>query len=810
MPGFLTTKGRRVLANGFPVIPIMPGDKSPSVRNWRDAETTPEMLSGWLSNGRANHGVGILTKWVPMVDLDVWDEDVVRQLLDFIQLRWNFPPIRIGQAPKTGIIFRSEVPFKKVSSRWYIDDKGRECHVEILGDGQQFVAFHIHPATKRPYRWIGPDTPETITRDDLDVMTQEGAQSIVAEFHRIAELRGWQLKQKSNLPARRDDDEFGLNSEPLGLSEDELRELVEKIPNDDAPYEGEGLTWLNMMAAIHHETDGSEVGRDIAWEWSDKSTKHETARFEKTWGSLGKTILVPVTARFVLKFAKEADEARLKEQIRELVSRLDFARDIDELKAVATEFRKLDLDLMDRARVISIFQKAVKAVTNNTISLREAREMVRYTPDEVETPEWLEDWCYLRHSAQFYNRKTGEMLKKEAFDAAFGRYVGVETTASLYALNTIKIPNYHMTIYLPGFEEVFSDEHGLEWINTYTESGLPRMPTSLNRKDLRNVERAEAHYWHLFEHDREIEILISQLAYIVQTGRRVKWASLVQGGEKIGKTWFAHLAAAVLGRRNVYILGPDSLQSTFNAWIDGHQFAFIEELRMHGSNRWEILDRMKPVITNDWIECHKKNITPYNIPNTVTCMAATNYADAIPLTKNDTRYFVLMSRWQETEAIDEFIRENPDYYKNIWNALLESPGAIRQWLLEYKLHSEFDPDARAPYSHGRVKMVEKAKSDDQILIEDLISEGENPLVSDDILVVHILREMIADEAGQIPGLLGSARGVRNALDALGFEPLPRVKIGDQRFYSWTKNRKLVSADVTTVAEALRKRLKNNV
>ena len=33
--------------------------------------------------------------------------------------------------------------------------------LDILANGRQFVAFGIHPKTKQPYAWIGPESPLT-------------------------------------------------------------------------------------------------------------------------------------------------------------------------------------------------------------------------------------------------------------------------------------------------------------------------------------------------------------------------------------------------------------------------------------------------------------------------------------------------------------------------------------------------------------------------------------------------------------------------------------------------------------------------
>lgn len=40
---------------------------------------------------------------------------------------------------------------RKMSSAKFVDEKGEKHQVEILGAGQQFVAYGIHPETGKPY-----------------------------------------------------------------------------------------------------------------------------------------------------------------------------------------------------------------------------------------------------------------------------------------------------------------------------------------------------------------------------------------------------------------------------------------------------------------------------------------------------------------------------------------------------------------------------------------------------------------------------------------------------------------------------------
>ena len=53
------------------------------------------------------------------------------------------------------------------------------------------------------------------------------------------------------------------------------------------------------------------------------------------------------------------------------------------------------------------------------------------------------------------------------------------------------------------------------------------------------------------------------------------------------------------------------------------------------------MNRIKPLISNDTIEIHPKNINPFNAPNTTAYIASTNFPNALPLNDNDRRYFVL-------------------------------------------------------------------------------------------------------------------------------------------------------------------------
>jgi len=784
MPGFLSLVGRKVLLNGYRIIPIKPGEKFPVIKGWLDTQATPELVARWLRNGHAEAGVGIITGDVSFVDLDTPDLAAAEYMRDWVEVNIGFAPIRIGNAPKHGLMYRSPNPFRKIASKTYVDDSGKDTRVEVLGIGQQFVAFAIHPETHRPYQW-GAESPEVTPVAELPPITEAQARAACEAYDEYAASRGWKIKQQ--LPAVQTgprttivDDEFGLGTDPIGLDDDELSAKVMAIPNNDLPYEDGELTWLHMMMAIWHETGGSAAGKDIAYSWSDQSYKHDDARFEKSWNSFGKedSRRRPITARYILKWAKVFTVAAIKESVNDIILRMDVAGDLDELRTIAADAKKIDVDVIDRSRMMAALRKNATRFNAN-LTVKDARDMLRF--EAMETPDWLKGWVYVSHADKFLNTDSKIMLSERAFNNTFMQYTG-ELLPSDVALKYVKIHTAYMIGYLPGATEFF-DLNGREFANTYSERNVPKVPAKLEGRDRENVQRVLRHLESMVPDKRERELWISWHAYIVQTRKRPNWAIVLQGTEGDGKNFFGDMMAAVLGGDNCKTVFAKTLEAPHNAWAEGSLFAFVEEIRMVGHNRHDVLNSMKPLITNPTVEIHAKNINPYNILNTQAYMLSTNFQNALPVGDSDRRYFVLMSEFQSAESVEQL---PSDYFTNLFNTLTESPGAIRGWLLAYKLHPEFDPQGRAPRSHGKDTMIELNKSDELVMVEDLIESEFYPEISRELIVVSKLADVLSDKYA--PYRVKETQ-VAAILRQLGFTYLGRPKIDGRKLGVRSKNSK---------------------
>jgi RecA-family ATPase len=297
----LAEKGLPVLHNGYELIPIKPGGKFPVIEDWQNISVTDAVMQGWSTNGHANDGIGIRTKFTPLADIDCRNREMALEMAEWFQENVGLAPVRIGMPPKRGLLYRAAEPFRKVSSAVWIDENGRENKVEVLGDGQQFVAFAIHPETKKPYFWLGRQTnPEFMPAAELGEITQEQARAGVAYFERRCRERGWIPKRRP--PAQEDDGNW--DDAPLGLSEEAIRKAVADIPNKDWEYEDGDPCWLGILQGVAHETRKSDQGQDIAYRWSILSGKHEHAKFKTTWDSLENYSGRRRTFKYVLKWAR--------------------------------------------------------------------------------------------------------------------------------------------------------------------------------------------------------------------------------------------------------------------------------------------------------------------------------------------------------------------------------------------------------------------------------------------------------------------------------------------------------------------------
>ena len=262
--------------NGYSPVPISRADlsvkgagKRPLMKNWATICKNADegQIASWGKLHKTSTNTGIICGAVIAVDIDVLVEPVAAEIVTLAHESLGETPLmRIGRAPKRLLVFRADVPFAKMQTDEYHFPDGQIARVEILGLGQQFVAYGVHPDTQANYLW--PDkTPADVLAEALPLVNAGQCTAFLAKAAGILERAGAESKTR-----RQALEQDGGKAARLGPTEipslETITDALNHVPND-LPYDD----WIKIGFALY---DGlGEKGRELWEQWSAKSAKNE-------------------------------------------------------------------------------------------------------------------------------------------------------------------------------------------------------------------------------------------------------------------------------------------------------------------------------------------------------------------------------------------------------------------------------------------------------------------------------------------------------------------------------------------------------
>lgn len=795
--GPLVRYGARLIDHGYQIVPILVGKKAPPFDGWQHIRATRQILTEWINNGHKWSGVGVLTKHTPAIDIDVRDEEVSVLCQRWIEENIDFAPVRIGMAPKRLMVFKTSKPFKKMYSAKYQDEWGQTHQIEVLGEGQQFVAFHKHPDTGKPYYWPGNGDLLEIPSDDLPELEAGQIEALFDFFETEAKKREWVVvKQSRNLNVDNGDNPFVEDTSTAEISDEALYQCLMLVPGSE-DYD----LWKDIGMALYHQYKGGEKGLQMWHEWSELASNYDEEALNRKWKSFdingkGKA---PITARLIIKKSRDAIADSTQQLQRDLDIQFRTAADLKDWAAAAEATQHAEIDAIGRSALAQIAKERRDAITGTKTSLVEIKKVLRYVPPHrEEAPPWCENWVYDTSDDKFYHLEWKIACTKQGFDAMFNRRALTKrdkldgratpsSPASELALSTYKMKSVQGRRYQPGADPLIplEDDKTRYYANTYPEHEIPEIPAKLMPIDEANVNRVDRHIAHLLEREDEQAMLLDWLSWVVQhPGQHVNYAVVLQGVPGDGKTFFAEMMRAVMGPTNVSMLNAHILHSDFSDWAEGQCLACIEEIRLiNDSNKYEVINKVKPFITNNVIEIHPKGKPPRNVINTTSYLLFTNYRDALPLDTTDRRYLTLFSKWQRKEDIERFTREHPEYYIRLYRAIEQSPGAIRQWLLNHQQSPNFRAKGNAPDTEAKRFMIRQAQPEFIQHLDDLIEEGNVAEIGTELLDVTFLADYMTTIGMDFP----APKAMTAMLQRSGYEMVGRMVMPDgQRHRFWSQ------------------------
>lgn len=198
--------------------------------NWLPHETDEDDLRRWAAMGA---GVGIRTgplgDGTTLVggDADAPEEAHALIIRDvFRKHLGSMMPIRVGRLPKALYLFRvrGDYTYRRLDFGPR-DDKGNILYrVEMLSQGQQFVAHGVHPKTMQPYTWPKP----LIAVHDLPIFEPEQVDAALQEMASLLPQAAPKLSKAGG--------DGDVNQEALRGDLEAVRRAVAATPNTTAAF----------------------------------------------------------------------------------------------------------------------------------------------------------------------------------------------------------------------------------------------------------------------------------------------------------------------------------------------------------------------------------------------------------------------------------------------------------------------------------------------------------------------------------------------------------------------------------------------
>lgn len=590
-----------------------------------------------------------------------------------------------------------------------------------------------------------------------------------------------------------DDDEDFTRDLPLNMSDDEVQGLL-------FAYVAQGLEydeWLKVGQALHHQYVGSDKGLALWVSWSSLSDKHDAKNMRKKYNSFGTWTGARVTMASVAWHVKQQGGV-VASTFDTLRSEAQGAKGYNDYLALKKRVCAMnDSVLHDDMR--STLAADIVAACGKEIGLSKSEikkafcfgGKVEKSGDTVAaSPDWLTDWVYVEKLCEFANTRLNYSIKREAFNAKYNRKDDVkhaETFASDYALTECELLTVVDKMYWPSAAVTFEYDNKL-MLNSYVESGYKS--EAMNDDNKHAIDLFLKHISNVLVCEREQRILLDWLAYVVQNaGKRINWAILLQGAQGTGKSYFAKILEWVLGS-NAKSLDPSALGERFTGWAHGAVVNIVEEIRIKGDDKWRIMDRLKPFITNSMIQIEEKGRDHRTVPNFTNYLLLTNYKDALPITNDDRRFCVMYGRIQnETELFNYFGGRDAtgDYFEHLFAESEKHAGAIKTYLLTRAISEDFKASGRAPDTQSRQAMIQATISPEQCSVEDLINKHDCAVINGLILDITWLAKQCEIDGDMLP----PTRTLGHILSDIGYSQIEgrRVKIQKTRenHYIWFKN-----------------------
>lgn len=523
-------------------------------------------------------------------------------------------------------------------------------------------------------------------------------------------------------------------SNPNGVSEGKVKELLSQLDNNMPNDE-----WVKVGMALYEwdKVDGLRL-----WEeWSIGGETYEVGQTETRWRSFKHMQTKGVTLGTVFHMVKEVNYDKEEFVLQKALSKIKMASKKDIEFQICPELKKLKFKDVNRDILAGAIQSRFKDLQGIKLKIQDARSMIKPTIDVVtgtfveqnEKPSWCNEWVYINSLSAYFNTTRKLVYKTEGFNLENGKFVpfksenGNKISAHKYVSDHGYIDVVYSMIYIPYCKDDFVYINGNKYVNTYNSETKPSPATSFTEEGLEAIEWIKRHINIVCNEEEYGAVLLDWITHNIQNpGVKVLWSVLIQSIEGIGKSFFTMLLRYCLGEQNVGTVSPNQISSDFNGWAANRCVNIFEEIKVKGHNRYEVLNSIKPLITDEYIMINSKGVNAYQTLNTTNYISFTNELIPVPISETDRRFFVIMNNFTSLKDVEPLVNMPfKEYFSLLFDKLRNYHDEIHKWFLERDISESFKKMKQAPDTVYKQLMISTERSNFEGLdeISDMIKKG---------------------------------------------------------------------------------------
>ena len=224
------------------------------------------------------------------------------------------------------------------------------------------------------------------------------------------------------------------------------------------------------------------------------------------------------------------------------------------------------------------------------------------------------------------------------------------------------------------------------------------------------------------DHDQ----VMAYLAAVVQyPGNKFQWCPVVQGAEGNGKSFISECLEYAIGERYTHKPNASDIANKFTGWLRGKLFICVEEVMTE--HKREVLDALKPLITNRRVEIQGKGADQATGDNRANFLMFTNHKSAIPASVDKRRYAIYFSGQQSAADIARDGMAGA-YFPSLYSwARSGGLAHIAHYLATYQIPDELNPATlcqRAPVTSSLSEAIHESLGGLEQDILECIESGE--------------------------------------------------------------------------------------